>query len=283
LPWGLPETDVAKQLFTRFTELYGIFARATAEEVLKRQEELNRKRTVRTFDAGEVVFRKLPAFARPAKHLLGDRCQGPYIVVDQRSFQSAVLRDPASGELVDKGRNVPLDQLLTGPRRSKLMFDPEPAEVRGIGEMLRGDRGPAVNATGSLIRGAGRRKGWRALAPGSYVTYKTAAAGPAEKDLTVGRVTRNEHAESRILAQPCRGIWMGTRIVHRLEYLTREGVVVTEALDNRQRAEIVHYAALVTPVELLTGGELMHGCARRLAQGGRGLKMEIEEQVRFFK
>ena len=31
LPWGLPETDVAKQLFTRFTELYGIFARATAE------------------------------------------------------------------------------------------------------------------------------------------------------------------------------------------------------------------------------------------------------------
>ena len=76
---------------------------------------------------------------------------------------------------------------------------------------------------------------------------------------------------------------MGTRIVHRLEYLNREGVVTTEALDNRKREEIVHYAALVTQVELLTGGELMHGCSRRLEQGGWGLKMEIEEQVRFFK
>ena len=76
---------------------------------------------------------------------------------------------------------------------------------------------------------------------------------------------------------------MGTRIAHCLEYMTREGIVVTEALDNRKREEIVNYTALVTPVKLLTGGELMHGCARRLEQGGWGLKMEIEEQVRFFK
>ena len=102
LPWGLPETDVAQQRFACFKDLYGVFARATAEEVLKRQEELNRKRTVRVFDMGEIVFRKLPAFARPAKHLLGDRCQGPFIVVNQRSYQSAVLRDPATGELVDR-------------------------------------------------------------------------------------------------------------------------------------------------------------------------------------
>jgi hypothetical protein len=67
LPWGLPETDVAQQLFTKFKELYGVFARATAEEVVKRQEELNRTRTVRVLDMGEVVFRELPAFARPAK------------------------------------------------------------------------------------------------------------------------------------------------------------------------------------------------------------------------
>ena len=43
LPWDLAETDVAQQLFVRFKDLYGIFARATAEEVLKKQEELNRK------------------------------------------------------------------------------------------------------------------------------------------------------------------------------------------------------------------------------------------------
>ena len=60
---------------------------------------------------------------------------------------------------------------------------------------------------------------------------------------------------------------MGTRIVHRLEYLNREGVVTTDALDNREREEIVHYAALVTQVELSTGGELMHGCSRRRRLG----------------
>ena len=155
---------------------YGVFARATADEVLKKQEELNRKRTVRTFEKGETVFRKLPAFARPAKHLLGDRCAGPFVVVDQRSYQSAVLKDPVPGEMVDGGRNVPLDQLLTGPRRSKLLFDTDATEVRGIGEMLRGDGAPPISAAGAILRGAGRRKGWRSLAQGSYVTYKTAAA-----------------------------------------------------------------------------------------------------------
>ncbi len=74
LPWGMPETEVAQQLFGRFKELYGVYARSTADEVMKKQEELNRKRTVRIFEKGEVVFRKLPSFARPAKHLLGDRC-----------------------------------------------------------------------------------------------------------------------------------------------------------------------------------------------------------------
>ena len=59
LPWGLAETDVAQQLFARFKDLYGIFARATAEEVLKRQEELHRKRTVRIFDAGAIARRPL--------------------------------------------------------------------------------------------------------------------------------------------------------------------------------------------------------------------------------
>ncbi len=117
------------------------------------------------FSDGETVFRKLPAFARPAKHLLGDRCSGPYVVIDQRSFQSEMLRDPQTGELVDGGRNIPLDQLLTGPHRSKLAFDEAPAEVRGIGEMLRGEGAPIANAAGALIRGAGRRKRWRTLAP----------------------------------------------------------------------------------------------------------------------
>ena len=284
LPWGLPESEVAQQVFSRFKDLYGVFARAPADEVLQRQEEQNRKRNVRIFGAGEVVFRKLPALARPAKHLLGDRCSGPYIVVAQRSYQSAVLKDPASGELVDQGRNIPLDQLLTGPRRSKLVFDDEPSEIRGIGEMLRGEGAPEAGRTGALIRGAGRKKGWRSLAPGCYVTYVTAAGGPSAKELTVGRVIRNDIPEQRVMVQPYRGVWMGTRVVHRLEYLTREGVAVLEQLDDcRRREELIRYVALVTVVELLMGGELMQSCSRRLEQGGWGLKMEIGEQVQYFR
>jgi hypothetical protein len=81
----------------------------------------------------------------------------------------------------------------------------------------------------------GASAGWRSLAQGIYVTFKTAAAGPAEKELTVGRVIRNEHVEQRVLVQPSRGVWIGTGIVHRLEYLTTEGAIMTEALDNRRR------------------------------------------------
>ena len=94
LPQGVAESVPAQELFKNYKELFGIYSRATAGEVFKKQEELNRKRTIRIFAKGEVVFRKLPAFARPPKHLLGDRCTGPFIVVDQRSLQSAVLKDP---------------------------------------------------------------------------------------------------------------------------------------------------------------------------------------------
>jgi hypothetical protein len=139
--------------------------------------------------------------------------------------------------------------------------------------MLRGEGAPEAGRTGALIRGAGHKKGWRSLAPGSYVTYVTAAGGPSAKELTVGRVLRNEIPEQHIVVQPCRGVWMGTRVVHRLEYPTREGVPVLEAGgENRRREELIRYAALVTVVELLTGGELMHGCSRRLEQGSWGFQ-----------
>ena len=76
---------------------------------------------------------------------------------------------------------------------------------------------------------------------------------------------------------------MNVRVVHKLEYLTTEGVITTEALDNRRREVIVRYSALVSQVELLTGGELMHGCARRLGDGGWGLRIEADEQVQLFQ
>jgi len=69
VPLGLAETDVAARLFANFRDLYGIFNRMTGHVAMAKQIEINRKRHVRVFDKGEIVFRKLPAPARPGKHL----------------------------------------------------------------------------------------------------------------------------------------------------------------------------------------------------------------------
>ncbi len=127
--------------------------------------------------------------------------------------------------------------------------------------MLREDGAPPVGWVGP-------RKGWGSLGSGKHVAYRTAAAGEADRELTVGRAIRNERTEQRVLVQPCRGSWQGVRIVNRVEYLTTEGTITVEALDHRRREEIVRYAALVAPVELLTGGELIHSSAPRLESGG---------------
>ena len=142
IPRGMAETEVASQLFKNFSELYQVFARVSAEEAAKQQDELNRKRTLRVFDRGEIVFRRMPAFARPSKHLMSEPSSGPYIVVDQRSLSSAVLMDPNTGQLLNGGASIPMDQLLAGPRRSKLEFKPdEESDVRSLGQMLRREGG----------------------------------------------------------------------------------------------------------------------------------------------
>ena len=116
VPTEIPETDVARKLFDNFRELYGVFSRMTAHESEKRQDEINRKRNIRVFEQGETVFRKKPIFARPPKHLLGDPVQGPYLVKQQNTLSSVVLFVPATNALVDHGVNIPLDQILAGPK-----------------------------------------------------------------------------------------------------------------------------------------------------------------------
>lgn len=81
-------------------------------------------------EKGEIVFRRMPSFARPPKHVLSAPSTGPYIVMDQRSLFSAVLLDPAANMLVGGEANVPLDQLLASPRRSKLDFEPDSQSER---------------------------------------------------------------------------------------------------------------------------------------------------------
>ena len=83
----------------------------------KRLATVNETRHLRTLHPGETVFRRMPAKARAPKHLLGEPSRGPYVVVSQSTVNSAKLRDPATGQLVDKGADIPLEQILAGPRQ----------------------------------------------------------------------------------------------------------------------------------------------------------------------
>eukprot|EP00969_Alexandrium_andersonii_P081499 3592070-Alexandrium_andersonii.AAC.1 len=80
VPAGLPETDVAARLFSGFRELYGVFQRLGQETGLKMQDYVNRTRHYRSFDPGEVVFRRQPGPARLPKRLFPEPSTGPYVV-----------------------------------------------------------------------------------------------------------------------------------------------------------------------------------------------------------
>ena len=123
----LPETDVASKLFDGFRGLMGVFTRAAQEAALKAQMAENKTRVERTFEKGEVVFRKLPSPARMSKHLFPAPCTGPYQIEEQPRRTSVILRDPKTGILVNNGAYIPLEQIIAGPRRAKLIW-PSPGE-----------------------------------------------------------------------------------------------------------------------------------------------------------
>ena len=304
VPKGLPETDVAARLFTTWRELYGAFQRITQEQSMRAQLRLNKTRVHRQFEPGELVYRKVPREARLPKHLFPDPSSGPYQVFDQPSNTSVILHD-MKGNLVDGGKWIPLDQIVTGPRRAGVVFQEETA-VRPWSEMIRGRQtltgstggGPAeadagggdggaggeTGATGTADRGplvAGRRKGWSSLAPGAHVAYQDVAHGPRSKELIVCKVIAHDKSHrqgQQVIVQPHQGVWRLVRLVHLPQYQTPDAysTTVTSAPEAR---EAVRYEALVLQVELLRGGELAYGSARTLSNRGWGLHMDLEERV----
>ena len=152
------------------------------------------------FEPGETVFRLLPKFARQPKHLLGERATGPYLVVEQRTLSSVVLKDPKTNQLVDNGVNIPIDQILAGPRRSKVRFEPdEDSEVRGIGQMIRREGADLAGPRHRGLRNVGQRKGWTGLSKGAYIAYQTISQGPKARELTIAKVLKNRSAEQNAL------------------------------------------------------------------------------------
>ncbi len=135
VPRGTAQTDIAARLFSNFREMAGILNRHKDAQMEKSREQVNQTRHLRQLIPGEIVFRRMPAKARPAKHLLGEPSAGPYIVDSQASLSSVKLKDPKTGKYVDDGANIPLEQVLAGPRRGLLEFE-KGTGPRSVGQML---------------------------------------------------------------------------------------------------------------------------------------------------
>ena len=209
VPRGSAQTDLVARLFANFRELAGILHRKKEEVLAKQCESVNQTRHIRQLERGEIVFRRMPMKARPAKHLLSEPSSGPYMVVGQSTFNSVKLKDPSSGQMVDVGVDVPMEQILAGPKRSQFRFDPD-SEGRSIGQMVAG----GVAGTPALVKASGwkpsKKKGWRTLTKGHYVAYQQTGT----RYLSVAYVLRNDVQNQSVEAQSCRSIWTGTSIRH---------------------------------------------------------------------
>lgn len=98
VPRGTAQTDVAARLFSNFREMASILQRHKEAILAKQEMTVNQHRHLRSLRLGEFVFRKMPAKARPAKHLLGEPSAGPYVAVGQETYSSVKLKAPATGQ-----------------------------------------------------------------------------------------------------------------------------------------------------------------------------------------
>ena len=198
--------------------MYGVYQRAVQDAAEAREELVNSRRNQRTFDPSEVVFRRMPNKARTPKHLLGDPSNGPYVVVSHLTNSSVALKDPGTGLLLDEGRGIPLDQILAGPRRSRLVFGEE-SDVRAWSDMAAG-AGAGVGP-----RMATKKSGWLHLAKGAHGAFQVRAAGPEARNLRIGRVLENLSAEGKLRVHAFRGCWKQVWVQHRPMFRHEEGAI----------------------------------------------------------
>ena len=172
VPEGAMETDFAIRAFDNFAKLYPIFVRVTQEERFRTQMRINSNRHSPHLKPGDMVFRKMPKHARQPKKLLYPASEGPFFVVKQKSPTSAILRD-SEGNLVDRGENIPLTQIVLGPRQDPIVFE-DRDDVRSTGEMI---ANPSSHG-GKSAKRAGQRIGWTSLHANAFVLYRARFAPP---------------------------------------------------------------------------------------------------------
>ena len=98
------------------------------------------------------------------------------------------------------------------------------------------------------------------------VAYQIHFDGPQSKELVIGRVLINDRDRQMVTLQPYEAMWSGVRVVHRPCFQTPAGYSTVPS--SYEAKESIRYDALVSQVELLTGGELTHGCSRPLREAG---------------
>ena len=277
VPNGSAESDIVARLFCNFRELAGILNRHKEHCLSKQVDQVNKHRHLRQLNPGETVFRRMPPKARPGKHLLGEPSAGPYVVVNQSTFSSARLKDLATGEWIDGGADIPLEQILAGPKRGLLKFETSGGD-RSIGQMIGGtgqDGLPVeVKATGWK---PGKKKGWAGLVKGQIITYQS----DKSRELSVAVVLHNDKNNQRVEAHSCRSTWSGTTVRHLKEYRKSDSEgseIVLEPTEEPVKV-LIFYPALVKVVELLTGGRMMQGDSTALTRGGWSFKVREEERI----
>ena len=178
---------------------------------------------------------------------------------------------------MDQGNDIPLEQILAGPRRGHLAFEESKGD-RSIGQMVAGKElglPPEVKATGWK---PGKKKGWLGLTKGQYVAYQSSAS----RRLSVAHVLYNDKSSMSVEAQSCRSTWDGIAVKHLKEYRRNdsEGSEVTlEPTEELVKLTIL-YRTLVKVVELYVDGRMFQGDASALAKGGWSFKLSEEEAVR---
>ena len=209
VPLGTAQTDLAARPLSNFRELAGILNRHKAAKFVKKALQVNQTRHLHQLIAGETVFRRMPSKARPAKHLLGEPSSGPYAVVRQNTLNSVVLQDPATEQFVDGGANIPLEQILAGPRRSLFELK-EPTGARSVGQMIAGESNAGALPPEVRSRGwkPSKKGGWKGLARGQYVAYRPHTT----KRLAVALVLYNDRGNQSVEVQTCRSIWAGMAV-----------------------------------------------------------------------
>ena len=185
------------------------------------------------------------------KHLFPAPSCGPYVVERQPTHTSVVLRDPKTGELVDRGAYIPLDQILVAPQKTPVEFSTEP-DVRSFSEMVEGKTGTGSQGR-SLVSLVSAPVG-TSSASGAFVAYQSVPSGPKKRELSIGKILINNKDDQTVVIQPYRGVWAGVRVQHKPQYLDRDEGRTDEVGSVAQ--DQVKYEALVLAVELLSGGEL---------------------------